>query len=957
MRNYLFYFILFFNISTYSQDFRIDATVVDSWTGERLDSVTMDLLNPDSTVAYSFKSKKYGKWDFNVYIDKPSTYILRFSRKNYDDTYMSKTFNYVKYRKTFEDIGNVLMKKRYARNVSLNEITVRPTQIKMFVKGDTIVYNADAFNLPDGSMLDRLIQMLPGANIDDNGQIFVNGRKISSLSLNGNDFFNGNPKIALDNLPAYIVKNIKVYERQSDKDIALGLQKSGKEHPLVMDVNLKKQYSIGWMGNAEGGLGTDGHYAGRAFLMRFSKQSRVALYIDANDINEEYTYRSDGKWSDNQSDDGLLRTIKGGLDIVVNDKHKHFKLDGSATGSIIKDSREEYSSITEFYSNGNIFRKQKENIEDKKVSLNSSLNYSWSPWQGMYFKISPFLKYQYHKNVSGLLSADFTTAVKEQYRGEMLDSVFSPVGLSSIYRALTLSTLENNILGKGHDMTTGVSSELSLKPSGTSDIITILGSFRYRNSKNERINDYRHLAKGQTVNNYYNYRTSPIDNYAYSIKGGYTYFLEDFISKDSRTAVDVSYTYAQDYVSDSRQFYNLSDTDFDGKSIDDLSSVTDRMSMFMDAVNSYNSSMLSKTHRGELTIDGLIYSGGKDISYSLGVPFVIKDERLSYKQAILDTVAKRNKFYFEPYFKFKYRQKIERVIKGVEMKYQLSQGLPGMLHTLDYRDESTPLIIRIGNQNLKMSNHHSTYLRLFKEDRERLEFISLSLYHNLMLNMLCQSMSYDSDSGTRTYRPQNINGNWNAGMVLVYEFPSATNKRKLTTKTEVKYSNNVDFASTGNNNSNRNSVRNTNVVERISFMFYKGNYLPIFNIDLNVMYTHSESRLFDTMNLFDINCGLRGRIPLPWNMEMEHKLDTYVHRGYQDDNFNTEKFIWSAYIQKQFMKGDLTIRLEAFDILNKMSNIQHVLTSQMQKETFHNSIRQYFMLKIKYNFRKQPQKR
>lgn len=282
--------------------------------------------------------------------------------------------------------------------------------------------------------------------------------------------------------------------------------------------------------------------------------------------------------------------------------------------------------------------------------------------------------------------------------------------------------------------------------------------------------------------------------------------------------------------------------------------------------------------------------------------------------------------------------------------------MPNLVQTLDYRDESSPLVIRLGNADLKKSSHHYSYLRLYKENGEQLELISLSLYHNLMQNLLCQSITYDLKSGTRTYKPQNINGNWNAGITLDYQFPSETSKRRLTTKTEAQYSNNVDFASTNSKNTIRNSVRNTTFSERVEYMFYKGNYLPIFNIDVNVMYTHSESKLFDVMNLCDMKCGIRGRIPLPWNMEMEQRLDTYIHRGYQDKNFNTEKFIWSAYIQKRFLKGNMTVRLETFDILNQMGNIQHVLTSQMQSETYHNSIKQYFILKLRYNFIKQPKK-
>lgn len=38
---------------------------------------------------------------------------------------------------------------------------MKATKIKMVMHGDTIVYNADAFNLAEGSMLDALVARLP----------------------------------------------------------------------------------------------------------------------------------------------------------------------------------------------------------------------------------------------------------------------------------------------------------------------------------------------------------------------------------------------------------------------------------------------------------------------------------------------------------------------------------------------------------------------------------------------------------------------------------------------------------------------------------------------------------------------------------------------------------------------------------------------------------------------------
>lgn len=101
-------------------------------------------------------------------------------------------------------------------------MTVTATKVKFYNKGDTLFYNADAFVLFEGSMLDALVRQLPGVELHPDGQIFVNGRFVESLLLNGKDFMKGDNKVLLENLGAYTVKDIKVYDRQEDMDKLLG---------------------------------------------------------------------------------------------------------------------------------------------------------------------------------------------------------------------------------------------------------------------------------------------------------------------------------------------------------------------------------------------------------------------------------------------------------------------------------------------------------------------------------------------------------------------------------------------------------------------------------------------------------------------------------------------------------------------------------------------------------------
>ena len=93
----------------------------------------------------------------------------------------------------------------------MDEFVVKASKVQLVWKGDTMVFDATAFNLAEGSMLDDLIRQLPGVELKENGEILVNGEKIDYLTLNGKDFFKGNNKMMLENLPYFTVKNVQVF--------------------------------------------------------------------------------------------------------------------------------------------------------------------------------------------------------------------------------------------------------------------------------------------------------------------------------------------------------------------------------------------------------------------------------------------------------------------------------------------------------------------------------------------------------------------------------------------------------------------------------------------------------------------------------------------------------------------------------------------------------------------------
>ncbi len=205
----------------------------------------------------------------------------------------------------------------------LGEVVVKGTRIKMAYKNDAIVYNASAFQLPEGSMLDALIRQMPGVELKDDGSILVNGEKVDFLTLNGKDFFKGKNKIMLENLPMYAVENVKVYRKSTEKSEWLGRDVEKKD--FVMDVHLKREYNQGYMANAEAAGGSDDRYIGRIFGLRFTDASRISAFVNTNNVNETRRPGQNGEWTPEKAlDNGMNKSVQSGFDLNIDDKKKRW---------------------------------------------------------------------------------------------------------------------------------------------------------------------------------------------------------------------------------------------------------------------------------------------------------------------------------------------------------------------------------------------------------------------------------------------------------------------------------------------------------------------------------------------------------------------------------------------------------------------------------------------------------
>lgn len=268
-------------LSLFSKD--IVGTVSSTKDGIHLVGCNVSLLSvKDSSVicgTQTVETNFYKKYSYKLPVQNDSTYLLRFSMVGYKTVY--KTIR-VKIAQSMNQmvVENVRLEEE---SKALPEVVVKATKIKMVMKGDTIVYNADAFALAEGSMLDALVSQLPGCKLVK-GVIYVNGQRVTSLLVNGRNFFSGDAKLALNHLPAYVVDKVKVYKHDGEASRLMGEDMGDKS--LVVDVGLKKKYSVGGVEELKAGIGTHDRYVADLNSMLFGKKADVMINGGTNNIGD-----------------------------------------------------------------------------------------------------------------------------------------------------------------------------------------------------------------------------------------------------------------------------------------------------------------------------------------------------------------------------------------------------------------------------------------------------------------------------------------------------------------------------------------------------------------------------------------------------------------------------------------------------------------------------------------------
>ena len=959
---------------------RAYVTRADTSDWVALDSVAVMISAVDDTVTVPFKlvagnreaQLTDGDGEIRALVTgKPGKYMLTLDREGYEP--YVKEFER-KYRdQTTVWVGNLAMKRERIRQ--LNEVEVTATAIKMVMNGDTVVYNADAFNLAEGSMLESLVRQLPNAQINTAGEITVNGRKINSLLINGKDFFAGDMEVAMKNLPSYTVKNIKVYDKAGDDDYltqaSQKLDRKEDQENLVMDVVLKKEYSIGMMASVEGGYGTDNRYMGRVFGMGFTETARISVFGNFNNLNDMSSPSERGDyWYSSSYGNGDARVEKGGLDYNYEPKGDKLRVYGNLTAERTRwDLEREQAQTLFFPGSSDLYRR----MASRSMSDNTAVRTNHTvtvKHDVVYLSIRPEFSWKRDRSDELSRQATFNANPVEAGRTEALDSVFARPG-SRRFNDILLTRLRSASVSE----TNAVNGRLSL--SGTLRFKEVPGRFNvYLGGNYDRSTTRKDQIYGQNFGGANTSGSTPTNNERFddqtpetgkfSATAGYS---RDWSNVGEKISRKVNFNLSTGYhFTHTAHDYNLFATDLDSLTAETaLPSLSASPMMIQDLLNSYNSinndhnidsnaSLSFATEAVERTDSGL----NPEFRASIGLDHKFRSNSLDYNTDLPthESVLRRTNS-FSPTASLNFSSSNKMSYRYINLFYRLSTSQPGLNLFLHHRNTGNPLVVYEYNaHNLRQSKTHRVDLRFYSYGRKQRYSFHVYGGYELTQDAIGNASTYDPQTGVTTYKPMNINGNWSVyGNIYSYYSFGKDKQISLNADVSTRYQHSVDFL-TAATNPERSLVKDLNMHGSAgsSYTFGNGSVVEA-NFSAEWISAHSDRVDFNTISAMEYSAGIGGMVKMPWEIELRTRLNVDWKRGYEVAEMNREQWLWNAEMQKSIMKGNLTFKVKARDILGQIRNYSMRVNAQGRYETWTNTLGRYVLVSVIYRFNKSPKKR
>ncbi|WP_421918618.1 outer membrane beta-barrel protein [Marinifilum sp.] len=884
-------FFILTGLSLFAQkSYTLKGNVIDSQEGVSLPGATILLINKSDTIQKSGTiTNELGKFNLKV---KPGQYNFQVSFIGYKDIKKS-----IVVEENSMDLGQL---KLIENTEFLQEINITETLPPAKIKGDTTVFNPEAFKVNPDATAGELLAKMPGFYEID-GKLVLEGQEVAEVLVDGKRFFGNNMNQALSMIPNDVIKNIEVYEYKSDEEKFSGFKENDEDKKTLNIVTNKKNKRLVF-GDVAAGYGKDDRYGFKGNINSFSENNSITLTAESRNVNAPLKL-SNRQFGNSRIDGNEIQDDSFGLNLVKTKNQNDIEFSyeyGNRENENISSSVRTYTAEALAGQVQNSSSTSSNDNGDHRVNLRVSLN---------------------SKPKSRLmLNTSFSASNGESNSNSISDTYLN----GDILNANTnLNSSESN----SYNIRQRINYSKNLGKIGRS--LNVNAGFNYSNRESdgkqlsETLNEINEVS--QSIN-----RVSDSESKNTGIEAGLSY--SEPIGKKGFTSIGYRFNY-DEHKSD-KYGYNFNE---DSKSYSDLDELT---------TNNFENSTIKNAGRFSYNLRG------KTHSFSLGADFEITT--LKNEESFPNQTNFNKDFYaFKPYVRYSLNLKNQ---KRINLNYMSRTSTPSINDLQEVVDLSDPLYITAGNSELEQSRTHGFMAIFSASNIKKGSYLSIhagaSTTNNTVGRRTIVAVRdttindlYFLPAGGQFSEPVNLDGQYRINANISYSFPLKKIKSKLNINTSGGFTHNPTFvndkkAYTDSWNLNHGVTLSSNINEKIDFTFTSSSN-----------YRKSKNNSTSGSEYFSQTTALN----MYWNFFKDLVFRTNTSNNYQNNfSTNNEDSFWHLNLglsTKIFKSKRGELSFTAYDILNNEDERSHMVTDLYTSDNFSNKLNKFYILTFSYKLR------
>lgn len=774
----------------------------------------------------------------------------------------------------------------------LSEVTVEGCVRRFYMRGDTVVFNPEAFKTQDGARLIELIEQLPGVSIND-GKLLWNGEPLK-LMMNGQQAFN---EAMLTNLlPVEAVKDIKAYDKKSDFEQQTGVADGKEEH--VLDVTIKPGFMDKIYGDAELKGLTSKNYAAHLRAMRLSDTDPLMLYgrvaddpqkIDAMKINGRSSHGGNIPIRQQMGALGYSHLWKPTYKAM---RPSYWSINGGANHA---DQRKNRWENRQNYLPGTTATETDQTGSDYQHELKIPIDFN------SFFNLNPNAMMGIDANVTYHRGRNTT---ENSQRTFDLASPDAQINTSS-YHSLAVE----------EGFSTNIKAQLGFLLGKTE--LGASASLTYDNKKSdgESTGLYQYFQSGTTQTDRQHYHAP-----THHLTAEASVPVRHAFSQNLSAMAKWQITYDKNFRDEQR---HRADT--------------------LDLANSLRRD--DDTWRNALYLEANFTQG----KFSAKPMFDLTHlhEQTDYRRGNLDTLARRNFLLVTPTLELTYRLKKQTRLSS---RITYTTKRPDLIDCIGYRDDTNPIYVTLGNPDLKTSHTLNASLGFSTMLTKANQVLNASVDYRRDYDPVGTVLHYNSQTGAYLSQKQNVRGGHRWGASLLYERDLGKHfhlKNNLSESFGQAYG--IMTLVDGANSITYNCQRSSDFTDRLNLEYRNGPlYLSMNQNFAWHRYTYSDAAQ-PRQDIYNYRAELTATYELKsWYFSILPIFQ--IDRGYIADAMNANRFLLNVGIGYKFLKNKARLSLYANDLFNRDTRYHSDITATSRTEGGSSFLHHYVSLTFNYKF-------